>query len=50
MIETKIEGEPKNIDKKDKEYTDIESFQIRTTLQKIEIKESQRKRNEKKKE
>ena len=35
----KLQGEPKYRDKKGKEYTDIESFRNRTTLQEIEIKE-----------
>ena len=44
LIETNIQGEPKYRNKKDKEYTDIESFPNRTKLWEIKIKESQRKR------
>ena len=44
LIETNIQGEPKYRDKKGKEYTDIESFQNRTTLQENKIKENLRKR------
>ena len=39
----KIQGGPKQRDEKGKEYPDIESFQNRTTLQEIEIKEEKRK-------
>ena len=44
LIETNIQGKSKYRKEKGKEYTDIESFQNRTTLQEIEIKENQRNR------
>ena len=42
LIETNIQGESKCRDENGKEYSDIESFQNRSTFQEIEIKESQR--------
>ena len=41
LIETNIQGQPKHRNKLI-EYTDIESFRNKTTLQEIEIKENQR--------
>ena len=40
LIETNIQGEPKYRDEKYKEYTDIEKFWNRTTLQEIKSKEN----------
>ena len=44
LIETNIQGEPKYRDKKGNKYPDIESFQNRTSLPEIEIRESLKKK------
>ena len=46
LIETNLQVKPKYRDEKGNEYPDIESFRNRTSLPKIEIKESPKKRTD----